>query len=106
MAAQFTWSVEKMLCAPTVGSYSNVVIQAHWRCVGDIDGDTYSAYGTCNLVEPDTNFTPYEQLTQQQVLEWCWENGLSKKQVENAMTKNHDDKINPSTISPALPWAS
>ena len=106
MAAQFTWSVEKVLQAPTVGNYSNVVIQVFWRCLGDIDGDVYSSYGTCNLVEPSDPFTPYNQLTEQQVLSWCWENGVSKKQVESAMTKNHNEKINPTVVTLPLPWAS
>lgn len=104
MAAQFIWSIEKMLCAPTLNNYANVVIQAHWRCSGDIDGDTYSSYGTCNLVEPGDTFTPYNQLTEQQVLQWVWENGVSKIQVENAMKKNHNDKINPTSTTPDLPW--
>ena len=81
------------------------VIIAHWRAT-DIDGD-YSArsYGTCGFTydasSPD--FTPYDQLTQDQVLGWCWANGVDKDAIEASLAANINDQKNPTTAD-GVPW--
>jgi hypothetical protein len=81
------------------------VTVAHWR-VSEVDGDySASAYGTCGF-SPDASspdFTPYDQLTQDQVLGWCWADGLDKDAVELSLTNNINDQKNPTTAD-GVPW--
>ena len=89
------------------------VIVAHWRATdsetvgeGD-DAVTYTAsnYGTCGFTydasSPD--FTPYDQLTQNQVLGWCWTNGIDKDATEASLAANINDQKNPTTAD-GVPW--
>jgi hypothetical protein len=89
------------------------VIVAHWRATdsetvgeGD-DAVTYSAtnYGTCGFTydasSPD--FTPYADLTESQVLGWCWNDGVDKDATEASLAANINDQKNPTTAD-GVPW--
>ena len=75
MATQITWIIEWMQCKPTEGSLTDVVITAGWRCNGTDGAYAATVYGTCSFPQPGDPFTPYADLTEQQVLGWCWANG-------------------------------
>ena len=85
------------------------VTVAHWR-VSDsetVGENTYSAssYGTCGFV-PDpsaSDFTPYADLTESQVLGWCWANGVDKDSVEASLTASITEQKNPTTAD-GVPW--
>jgi hypothetical protein len=99
-----SWIIERLLVRPTEGSLTDVVITADWRCNGT-DG-TYSGtcYGSASFQPPTENFTPYEDLTEQQVLDWCYANGVDKSAIEANVTQQINDQINPPVIAPPLPW--
>lgn len=106
MTTAITWKIEWMQCKPTEGSYTDVVITAGWRCNGT-DG-TYNGtiYGSCSFPAPGNPFTPYDDLTEQQVLGWCWADGVDKTATEAAVAQQIADQINPPIIQPPLPWAA
>jgi hypothetical protein len=95
---------------PTVGSETDVVFNVHWTCYGTqtTDGKDYAAsvYSTCSVPAPTENFTPYEDLTQEQVLGWIWSNGVDKDATEAAVQSQIDGQINPTVVTPPLPWAA
>ena len=99
-----SWIIERLLVKPTEGSLTDVVITADWRCNGT-DG-TYSGtcYGSSSFAPPTENFTPYPDLTQDQVLGWCFANGVDKVAIEANVTQQINDQINPPVIAPPLPW--
>ncbi len=107
-----SWIIERLLCKPVEGSLTDVVITADWRCNGvetTGSGDTeqtYSGtcYGSCSFAPPTENFTPYDQLTEQQVLNWCWENGVDKTAIEANVSLQIANQINPPVVSLPLPW--
>jgi hypothetical protein len=104
-----TWQIEWMQASTqTINGFSEVVLTAGWRCNGT-DG-TYNAsnYGTCSFPEPTTGgqFTPYAQLTQAQVLGWCYANGVNQSEVETNVTQAVATLANPPVVNPPLPWAS
>tara|TARA_A100001391_G_scaffold183955_1_gene151531 strand:+ start:481 stop:780 length:300 start_codon:yes stop_codon:yes gene_type:complete len=81
------------------------VIVAHWRAT-DVDGD-YSAsnYGTCGF-SPDASspdFTPYDDLTESQVLGWCWANGVDQDAIEASLAAKIEADKNPTQAS-GVPW--
>lgn len=99
-----TWKIEALDVKPTEGSLTDVVITAHWRCNGEQDGQSTSVYGTCSFTQPGDPFVPYDQLTEQQVLNWCWTSGVDKAATEASVQTQLDNLINPPVITPALPW--
>jgi len=81
------------------------VIVAHWRAT-DVDGEhSASSYGTCGFTydasSPD--FTPYDQLTQDQVLGWCWSDGVDKDGIEASIAAKIESDKNP-TQANGVPW--
>jgi hypothetical protein len=106
------WIIERLLVRKVEGTYSDVVITADWRCngtetigTGD-DAKTYSGtcYGSASFQPPTENFTPYEDLTEQQVLDWCFASGVDKTAIEANVTAQIQNQINPPVIAPPLPW--
>ena len=101
------WIIEWMQTTPTSANPSEAVLQVGWRCNGQ-DGDySGTVYSTCTLPAADpASFTPYADLTQDQVLGWIWANGVNKVATEAAVQQQIDNQINPPTIQPPLPWAA
>jgi len=107
-----SWIIERLLVKPTDGTKTDVVITADWRCNGTEtvgtgeDAKTYSGtcYGSCSFAPPSGSFTPYEDLTQQQVLDWCFANGVDKSAIETNVNQQIANQINPPVIAPPLPW--
>lgn len=110
MSVVNTWIIESMQCVPAEGSLTDVVVTAAWRCNGEAtSGDqTYFAtqLGVATFPMPSGTFTPYDQLTQEQVLGWCWANGVPQAAIEEANTNSINEKINPPVVTLPLPWAT
>jgi hypothetical protein len=98
------WIIERLLVKPTEGTLTDVVITADWRCNGSKDNYSGTCYGSASFQPPSGSFTPYEDLTQDQVLGWCFANGVDKKAIEANVTQQINDQINPPVIAPPLPW--
>jgi hypothetical protein len=112
MNISINWIIERLLVKPTEGDKTDVVITADWRCngietigTGD-DAKTYSGtcYGSCSFAPPSGEFTPFPDLTQDQVLGWCFANGVDKSAIEANVTAQIENQINPPIIAPPLPW--
>jgi hypothetical protein len=103
----FNWVVTALNCLPNAPEGQDYVITVHWTCNGT-DG-TYigQVYSTCSFpVESKTDFTPFNQLTQQQVIDWCWANGVDKDSAEAAVAQQIQNQITPPITTPTLPWAA
>jgi hypothetical protein len=98
------WIIERLLVRKVEGTYSDVVITADWRCNGTQDQYSGTCYGSASFQPPSGSFTPYEDLTQDQVLGWCFSNGVDKTAIEANVTAQINDQINPPIIAPPLPW--
>jgi hypothetical protein len=99
-----SWIIERLLVNPTEGDKTDVVITADWRCTGSQDQYSGTCYGSASFAPPSGSFTPYEDLTQDQVLGWCWSNGVDQKAIEANVTLQIENQINPPIIAPPLPW--
>jgi hypothetical protein len=98
------WIIERLLVKPTEGSLTDVVITADWRCNGTQDQYSGTCYGSCSFQPPSGEFTPYPDLTQEQVLGWCYENGVDKTAIEANVTAQIENQINPPVMTLPLPW--
>lgn len=111
MGATITWSITQMQVKPQEGQYTDVVVTASWQCAASeaSGGIDYSAsnYGEASFPMPSGSFTPYDQLTQEQVLGWVFaEVGQEfKANVEANVQERVANQINPPIISLPLPWA-
>lgn len=102
---QFIWTISALDCKPQEGNLQNVCVTAHWRCTGTQDKFSGTVYSTCSFPAPTEDFTPFDQLTEAQVLGWCYQNGVDKDATEAAVQSQIDAQINPPVITPPLPWA-
>lgn len=81
------------------------VTVAHWR-VSEVDGDySASAYGTCGFSPDasDPSFVAYDSLTESQVLQWCWDNGVDQAATEASLAANIESQKNPVSAA-GVPW--
>ena len=99
-----SWIIERLLVRKVEGTHTDVVITADWRCNGTQESFSGTCYGSCSFQPPSGEFTPYEDLTQEQVLNWCFSNGVDKTAIEANVTAQIENQINPPIIAPPLPW--
>jgi hypothetical protein len=98
------WLIERLLVKPTEGSNTDVVITADWRCNGSQESFYGTCYGSCSFAPPTGSFTPYADLTEQQVLDWCYQNGVDKSAIEANVSLQIQNQIDPPVVSLPLPW--
>jgi len=99
-----SWIIERLLVKPTEGTYSDVVITADWRCNGTQDQYSGTCYGSCSFQPPSGEFTPYPDLTEAQVLGWCYSNGVDQATIEANVSLQIENQINPPVVTLPLPW--
>ena len=107
-----TWTIEQNWVKTVEGSETDVVVTSTYRCkaietVGT--GDSAKTYigvvdGSCSFQPPSGSFTPYDQLTEAQVLQWCYANGVDKNAIEANVTLQIENQINPPVVTLPLPW--
>jgi hypothetical protein len=100
------WIIERLLVRKVEGTLTDVVITADWRCNGSQDQYSGTCYGSCSFAPPSGEFTPYEDLTEAQVLNWCYANGVDQAAIEANVTAQIENQINPPVIAPPLPWVA
>lgn len=76
----YKWSIEKV----KVTGDTNLVTHVYWRCDAKDEDFSAACAGISELTLGDT-FTAYDQLTEQQVLDWCFE----PKTIEQIDTENN-----------------
>lgn len=82
---------------------SGYIFCVHWQCTG-ADGDiTSSVYATVSFEDGSINI-PYANVTEADVLGWCWANGVDKDATEASIAARIQDLKNPKEAS-GLPWA-
>lgn len=80
------------------------ITTAHWKATA-VDGEhTASAYSSCGFASAAPPI-PYANVTEQEVLSWCWENGVDKEEVEASLAANIALQKNPVT-SAGVPWST
>ena len=106
MATQITWIIEWMQCYPQAEGHTDVVFQVGWRCNGTdgtYNGTVYSTQGV--TYKAGAPYTPYDDLTEDQVLDWIWEAGVDKAATQAAVAQQIANQVNPPVVTPPLPWS-
>jgi hypothetical protein len=123
MANTFKWSVQKLRVAPQQDNKTNIVVQADWLCVAVDEGNIVqaAASGSRSFTLGDS-FTPYDELKEEQVLEWCFapETVSETDREGNVTTTDKNLKADAeaqvagqiarqlvqAAVEPALPWVT
>lgn len=84
------------------------ITTAHWTASAtdaSLDG-TFNAsiYSTCSFAEGVATI-PYADVTEAEVLNWCWSNGVDKEATEAALTAQIELQKNPVTAT-GTPWSN
>ena len=112
---EYKWVVNKVQVAE-----DNCVVKVELTVTG-IDGDRFASAAYYRTLTRGDSFVPYEDLTEQQVLDWCfapevitWTNTSG---IEQTITKHLKDEgeaqvsgqiecqLTQEKIEPVLPWA-
>lgn len=102
-----TWTVESMQTAPQADGLSDVVKLVFWLCTAT-DGTNESRLGGKTEVPLSvSSFTPYDQLTQAQVIGWVQEALGAEKvaEIEAGLAAQLAYMANPPIVELPLPWA-
>lgn len=107
MAVTYTWEITGMRKAPQLEGLSNVVVHVRWKKIGtDENGTTGEFQGATPLTAPSGDFTPYEDLTKEQVLGWIKDVviGSYEQHVNEQIQKQIVKKNDPWADVTAAPW--
>lgn len=99
------WKIE-VLCVKQDEVGKNDVVKVVHYGAELIDGDyKVERHGIAMLDPPQQNFIPYENLTEEEVIQWV-QSKLDVIEIENSMTQELETKKNPPIIAKELPWLS
>jgi hypothetical protein len=97
----YNWTIAQLERSVADGG----VLTAHWRVTAQ-DGDyAASTYGTAGFApDPsDSDFIPFERLTEANVLKWVW-GSVNRVETEANLAKQIEDQKTPKVVA-SLPWA-
>jgi hypothetical protein len=102
-----TWAIQQMDCYPEYEGEPDVVFVCHWTLIATDGTYSGSSYGSVGVTyEAGTPYTAYADLTLDQVLGWVWANGVDKDATEAAVAAQIENQINPTVVTPPLPWSA
>ena len=123
MAITFYWSISKLEVIPMMDDKSNVVTNVKLNVVGtDSESNITESYSVLRSFSLGNTFVPYDQLTEQQILDWCFQPEIVevknfegfvltsttlnlKQDAEKKVTDQIASKLKQNAFEPALPWS-
>ena len=108
---QFSWVISELNCLVDQDGMQDVINVIHWRYnANDIDesGKNWFAdkYGSSNVEQPNPqNFTPYADVTEQQVVSWL-EQVLPVADMQANLIANIELQKFPIEVTLPLPWST
>lgn len=111
MTTQYTWTIKEMSTVPELDGEPDVVVSAIWEMTATEGEFSVQMNGIQQFtLQQGEQFTPYSQLTQQQVINWVQqsmgENGINS--VMACAQGQLDAMINPppQPMPQPLPWGN
>lgn len=85
---------------------TGIVLSANWSCTDSQDDVTVTRSGQSIFNEPVDSPIPYNELTEETVLNWVWvDGGVDKAIVEESVAQELQGLTNPIIVKNPLPWA-
>lgn len=108
MTTQFTWNINSLTVMPVLEDKTDVVVTIGWTLTGVEDAYTSKIEGLKHFNIFSDSFTPFEDLTESQVINWLkdefgdvYVNGLQNS-IESKINELKSPPIKPE--QKALPW--
>lgn len=102
----FNWQIISMPSYFQIDGQSDVVFQVNWQC--QAQDDIYSAVSAGSVpvtYAAGSPYTPYSDLTQEQV--WCWiDPSINRPEIEANLQAMIDSQKTPEVVTPSLPWSN
>ena len=102
----YNWTISALDCkANNEDNLQDVIYNIHWRYnATNENGISAESYGSQGVGTPDLeSFTPYSQITKEQVIEWL-EASIDISALKSQLDNQIKLIINPIDITPALPF--
>ncbi|CAB4132802.1 hypothetical protein UFOVP249_37 [uncultured Caudovirales phage] len=80
------------------------ITTAHWTATAVDENYVASIYSTCSFAEGVLSI-PYDEVTEQDVLNWCWASGVDKDTTESALAAQIELQKNPVQAT-GVPWSN
>lgn len=107
MAITYNWIIEQMNSYPEKDGYQDVVFTCNWRLNANDGNYNVTCYGSVGVsINPDEPFTPYADLTQDQVVGWV-KDALGAEEVaqlEAGLAGQIANLKNPPVVTLPNPW--
>jgi len=101
MAITYTWDITDIKKAQQVDGLTDVIVHIRWKKTGTDDKGTAGEFvGATPLTASSGSFTPYEELTKEQVLGWI------QSVVVGSYEQHVNDQIQKQIIKKNDPWSS
>ena len=107
MTIQYIWGITKIKAYPTVEDKTNVICTVEWKLTVTNGEYNKQILGLISIPVGDLEtFTPYDQLTEEQVLGWVHDvMGPDQiAQLEAGILDQLEQMINPPVVTVPLPW--
>jgi hypothetical protein len=100
------WSIQSMSAYPQESGQTDVVFQVNWQCSANDSGYSANSFGSVSVTYvAGSPYTPYADLTQDQV--WGWINpSINRTEIEANLQAMIDAQKTPKTVTPPLPWSN
>lgn len=105
MSVTYTKQINSMDCYSEIDGNSDVVFTINWTLVGT--DDVFEANYRCSTEVPYVSgqpFTPFNELTEEQVISWIEEYTSPDWMTQYEETIVRDINIKKTIITPTLPW--
>jgi hypothetical protein len=107
------WKILQLECKTSENGLTNVVYKVHWKCIAmeTINEIQYISemQGPLNIQSPDpSNFTPYESLTEEQVITWVQDTfgDIYTQEIYDSLQEDLNEQISPTKLYLTPPWES
>jgi len=105
----YWWTISSVDCFPEKDGETNVVCKIYWILSAKNEDYTVWKNGFTDIPNQSTlTFIPYKDLTQEEMINWVIEN-LGENTIKEYYAEldvELQEKLNPTIISPVLPWVS
>jgi hypothetical protein len=88
---EYKWKIDSLKNYSIYQGKENVIFQINYMCVAIKNGKDAVSYGEV-LIDYDANksFSPYENLTEAQILDWVYSK-INKNEIEENLKKHIDE---------------
>jgi len=102
----FNWQITSMPSYAQIDGQSDVVFQVNWQCQAQDDAYQATSVGAVTVTyTAGSPFTPYADLTENQV--WGWVNPqIDRPAIEANLQAMIDAQKTPTVVTPPLPWSN